>query len=108
MANLLSRCIRELNGRGPERVVAYIYEDRFILFVVAGLVSSFLRECAEDDENVEASIHKIMELLISRSLDFVCSKEYDVIPEKFIDVNLSQNQIVSVLSLTPFSINDFA
>lgn len=107
LANLLSKCIRDLNGRGPERVAAYIYEDRFILFVVAGLVSSFLRECAEDDETLEASVHKIMELLISRSLDVVCSKEYDIIPEKFIDIDLPQNQIVSVLSLTPFSINDF-
>lgn len=105
-ANCISRYIRQVNGRGPERISCSIIANRFLVVCIAGLLSPFGKQYLNQDPTAYNAMQSMLTTLVEEGLDTLCSEEYQLKPEKFIEFDFKHNQIIALAILDDLKIDE--
>jgi uncharacterized protein YbcI len=94
--SMISGYIRELSGRGPERVTVVILDDQYMVVCIYGLISRYMADYALRVKDNYFHVQEILSCLVKEVLDYVFCAEYQLVPQKFIQVDVKKNLIVSL------------
>lgn len=107
ITNVFSARMRTLNGRGPKNVTVSIMGERFVFFRISGLLGPFYCHYAVDNLQAAMLISNMIKELSADVIDYVCHEYFKVVPEKFIEVDLAENEILALAVIKPLGDQDF-
>lgn len=101
--NKLSRCLRMLNGRGPDRLTVAMPDNRLALFIIDGIIGSFIKEYGSENAEVRPHIEELFILMVKQAVESFYKDEFDSIPELFSSIDLSNNRILIMAVIDPIA-----
>ncbi len=93
-ARILSRHIRDLSGRGPERITVNILGEKCLAICIFGMIPLYVNKYLLANKNSVYIIEDLFTGLIHAAVDHLFIMEYDYIPERLVKINFEQNHIV--------------
>jgi len=95
-------------GKGPSKTVAFLFNDRFLLLEISGLIPPYMQANCLGNKDTLAVMSKMFNDLMSGAVDFIGNEYYSTKLEKFIDINFGNNQIMVLAVLKSLNQDDFA
>ena len=100
-ASMVSGYIRDLSGKGPERVTVAILDNRYMVICVSGLIPRYIKDYVNSNNDVYLYIQKMMASLLEGAVDYVFQSEYQLVPEKITEVDFKHNDIITLAIIRP-------
>jgi uncharacterized protein YbcI len=108
ISNSVSSWLRIQFGKGPSKTAAFIFNNKFLLLAVYGLIPPYMQaNCLGNTDNL-AVMNQIFTDLMSGAVDFIGKECYSDQLEHFIDINFANNQIMALVVLKSLTQDDFA
>jgi hypothetical protein len=108
ISNSVSSWLRIQFGKGPSKTVAFLFNDRFLLLEISGLIPPYMQANCLGNKDTLAVMSKMFNDLMSGAVDFIGNEYYSTKLEKFIDINFGNNQIMVLAVLKSLNQDDFA
>ena len=102
-ASMVSGYIRNLSGKGPERVTVSILDNCYMAVCVSGLLPQYIKNYACSNNDAYFYIQNMMESLLNSAVDYAFQSEYQFVPEKFTEVDFKHNHIITLAIIRPIA-----
>ena len=96
LAGMISGYIRDFSGKGPERVTVAILDKRYMVVSISGLIPRYIKDYVWSNNDACLYIRKMLASLLNGAVDYVFQSEYQLVPEKFTEVDFNHNRIVAL------------
>lgn len=97
--NKISHLVRDYYGRGPERISVAIPDNRFMLVSIKGLFTSFVQEYCKKNRDSYHLMQDMLNDIVTEIIHDFCQTEYAIVPETFIETDIENNRIISLVVL---------
>lgn len=101
LASMVSGYIRDLSGKGPERVTVAIVDNCYMVVSVSGLIPRYMKDYVCSNNAACLYIQNMMASLLNGAVDYAFQSEYQFVPEKFTEVDFKHNHIITLAIIRP-------
>lgn len=99
LASIISGYIRDMNGRGPERVTVYIMDNEYLIVSTYGLVPKYVKDYVFKHSDSAYHVENMICTLINEAVEYACHLEKQFISQKFTEIYLQNNHALVLVNI---------